>query len=370
MPVPQEIISRIAQPPRRLAPVLNEVQIRTSVQDFQVEEIPAYELTGSGDHAWLWLEKSGLSSPQMISLLCDNLRFRPSDCGLAGQKDRWALTRQYVSIPGRLATAASGLEVNGLKVLSVTMHKNKLKTGHLKGNRFILTLRAAVPFTADDCSKVAERLATLSKEGFPNYYGPQRFGHDGNTLHDGLRLLHDRLPKNHWPENQTRTLKRLALSAVQSAVFNLVVANRVENGTVGNAQPGEVVIRKGGIKPFVLPEGTDPTDYVPAGPMHGPEMVAATGAVAESEMQCLQILGLKPGDFLKFAKLTTGTRRRMLEFPEETSATLLPDGAIQVTFGLPSGTYATTLLREVASEVVDKGSEESLTRDDGDSAAE
>ncbi|MFO0976402.1 MAG: tRNA pseudouridine(13) synthase TruD [Planctomycetaceae bacterium] len=367
MPVPQDTISRITQPPRRKAPVLDTVHIRTTVQDFQVEEIPAYELTGSGDHAWLWIEKSGLSSPQMISLLCDTLRFRPSDVGLAGQKDRWALTRQFVSVPGRLAAAAGGMELNGLKVLSVTMHKNKLKTGHLKGNRFILTLRSASPFTEDQCSKVSERLQELSIQGFPNYYGPQRFGHDGNTLQDGLRLLHNKLPKNHWPENQTRTLKRLALSAVQSAVFNLVVADRVEQGTVGNAQPGEVVIRKGGIKPFVLPEGTDPTDYVPAGPMYGPEMVAASGAAAESEQQCLTTLGLKPSDFLKFAKLTSGARRRMLEFPEETTAALTADGGLQVSFNLPSGTYATTLLQEVAAEILDMGNDDAGNRDDSDS---
>lgn len=370
MPVPQQLISRIAQPPRRQTPVLDSVRIRTTVQDFQVEEIPAYELTGSGDHAWLWLEKSGMSSPQMISLLCDTLRFRPSDVGLAGQKDRWALTRQFVSVPGRLAATASGLELNGLKVLSVTMHKNKLKTGHLKGNRFILTLRSSSPFTEDQCARVAERLQQLGAHGFPNYYGPQRFGHEGNTLHDGLRLLHDKLPKNHWPENQTRTLKRLALSAVQSAVFNLAVAERVEQGTVGNAQPGEVVIRKGGIKPFVLPEGTDPADYVPAGPMFGPEMVAATGAAAEAEQKCLQTLGLKPSDFLKFAKLTSGARRKMLEFPEQAAASLTEDGGLQISFDLPSGTYATTLLREVAAEVLDVGNDDAGDRDDSDSSQE
>ncbi|MEI7701323.1 MAG: tRNA pseudouridine(13) synthase TruD [Planctomycetia bacterium] len=361
MPVPAETVSLILDPPRSNPSVVESIRIRSKEEDFCVEEIPSYEPSGTGDHAWLWVEKRGLSSPQMISLLGRHLEIPGSDIGLAGQKDRWAVTRQYVSIPGRFATAASLIEMPELKVLSVTMHRNKLKTGHLKGNRFRLVLRppAGTDFSAADQEAVQERLQQLQTNGFPNYYGSQRFGHGGNTIQDGLRLLKGKLPKDHWPENQSRTMKRLALNAVQSSVFNLVVSSRVSAGTASTPQPGDVVIRKTGIKPFLLPPGANPDEYVPAGPMPGPEMVAAVGPALELEEECLQKLGVQWSDFTRFARLTSGARRRMVEFSQESSVELQDDGSLCLKFSLTAGTYATAMLREIASSIQDVGPDES-----------
>lgn len=355
MPVPEQTIARIINPPRMRAAVLSAAVMRSADDDFQVEEVPAYQLTGAGEHAWLWLEKRGLSSPQMISLLSHELRIRGGEIGLAGQKDRWAVTRQFVSVPGRCAEAAAGIALPELRVLSVTLHRNKLKTGHLKGNRFIITLRGdQQPFGEAELAAVRQRLTELQSEGFPNYYGPQRFGRGGQTLHDGLRLLQGRMPKDYWPEDQSRTLKRLSLSAVQSAVFNLTTALRVEAGTAGIAEEGDVVIRRGGIKPFVLPAGQPTADYLPAGPMPGPEMTVAAGNALLQEQSAMQMLGLHPGVFSRFAKLTSGARRRMLEFPESISAEL-SEGALRVSFSLPPGTFATSLLAELCADLKDVG---------------
>ncbi len=217
MSLPQETLSRIIHPPAMFQPVLGECRIRESVEDFVVEEIAAYALSGSGEHAFLWLEKRGLAAPELVNRIIRTLGVPSRDVGVAGQKDRHAVTRQYCSIPKRFAQDVERLNSADLQVLNVTYHQNKLKTGHLKGNRFQLRLRSATGFTADDATKVAERLRELEASGFPNYFGPQRFGHDGNTLIDGLKAIKGKLPKDHWPENQSRTLQRLALSAVQSA---------------------------------------------------------------------------------------------------------------------------------------------------------
>jgi tRNA pseudouridine13 synthase len=367
MPVPEQTIARIINPPRMRAPVLPVAIMRSVDDDFQVEEVPSYTLTGQGEHAWLWLEKRGLSSPQMISLLSRELRIRGGEIGLAGQKDRWAVTRQFVSVPGRCVEAAAAINLPQLKVLSVTLHRNKLKTGHLKGNRFIITLRVPQGFAEADCVVVRERLQLLQAEGFPNYYGPQRFGRDGRTLNDGLRLLQGRLPRDYWPEDQSRTLKRLSLSAVQSAVFNLTTAARVESGTAGIPQVGDVVIRRGGIKPFVLPPGQPGTDFLPAGPMPGPEMTVASGDVLLQEQSAMQLLGLHAGVFSRFAKLTSGARRRMLEFPEQVVVEAV-DGAMKLSFSLPSGTFATSLLAELTGDLQDAGGVETDERPaDGES---
>lgn len=360
MPVPEETIQRILDPPRSHQPVLEKVVIRRSPEDFEVEELPLYVPSGSGDHAWLWVEKRGLTTQQVIATIGEVLGIRAVDVGVAGQKDRWAVTRQFVSIPGRFSTAASAIERPGLKVLAVNFHKNKLRTGHLQGNRFALRLAPAegTAWTESDRESVQTRLQQLESDGFPNYYGVQRFGRGGSTIQDGLRLLRGRLPKDYWPENQSRTMTRLVLNAVQSGVFNLVLGERVTAGTASVPQPGEVVIRKGGIKPFLLTEGRDTTGFLPAGPLPGPEMVRSAGAVLECEERALAVLGTSWRDFTRFSRITSGGRRKCLEYPMECRVELEPDGCLRLSFVLSSGTYATALLREIASEVEDAGGAE------------
>ena len=311
-------------------------------------------VSGSGEHAYLWIEKRGVSSPELVNRIVRQLGVPSKDIGLAGQKDRHAVTRQFASVPKRFAANAEKLNSSDVTVLSVTAHQNKLKTGHLKGNRFCLALRNPEgSFTNADADRVRERLSLLVDTGLPNYFGPQRFGHGGNTIIDGLRLLHGKLPKDHWPENQSRTLRRLALSAVQAAVFNLVVAQRVVARTVAVPQPGDVVVRREGTKPYLIPDGADVSGVVPAGPMPGPEMLQAALGIAEMEKVAMEKLGLHSGDFERFAKLTSGVRRKMLEFPVDVSASLNSDTAIEVSFTLSAGTYATIVLQEVAAKVID-----------------
>ena len=362
MALSPETLSLIISPPSPQSAVLPACRIRTTIDDFQVEEIPSYQPSGAGEHAWLWIEKRGLSSPELVHRIARHLAVPSKDIGLAGQKDRHAVTRQFVSIPKRFAEHAERLNSEEISVLMVTAHLNKLRTGHLKGNRFRLILRHPVgTFTENDAAQIRERLTQLVSTGLPNYFGPQRFGHDGNTLADGLRALKGRLPKDHWPENHFRTLRRLALSAVQSAVFNLVLAARVTAGTFAVAQPGDVVIRREGIKPYLLPEGADGAGVVPAGPMPGPEMLAATGEIAVMEQAALERIGLTSMDFERFSKLTSGVRRKMVEFPGDVAASLTTDSAIEVCFTLSAGTYATVVLQNLATIVTDAATHEMVS---------
>ncbi|HRA88058.1 MAG TPA: tRNA pseudouridine(13) synthase TruD [Planctomycetaceae bacterium] len=357
MLISPDLLSRAIDPPKLFEPIIPECVIRSTPEDFQVDEIPAYAPSGKGEHAYLWIEKRGLTSPELIHRIIKNLGVPGKDVGLAGQKDRHAVTRQFVSIPKRFAEHAAKLNDENITVLFVTAHSNKLKTGHLRGNKFRLILRGTNSgFTAADVQAVHERLQMLAVEGFANYFGSQRFGHDGNTLIDGLSLLKDTLPSDHWPENKTRTMRRLVLSAVQSAIFNLVVGRRVTEGTLRTPLPGEVVVRRSGTKPYVFPAEGPTEGIVPAGPLPGPEMLAATGAVAEVEREIMSSLRLSPKDFQKYSRLTSGIRRKMVEFPVDAEATLTEDGAIAATFSLASGTYATVVLREIVGSLKDSGS--------------
>ncbi len=368
MSISPELLSRIIDPPKLFSPVLPECIIRSTPEDFQVDEVPAYQPAGKGEHGYLWIEKRGLTSPELIHRIVRNLGVPAKEIGVAGQKDRHAVTRQFVSIPKRFAENAARLNDENIKVLLVTAHSNKLKTGHLRGNKFCLVLRSpSGAFTAEDAHAVHERLQVLAAEGIPNYFGTQRFGHHGNTMVDGLRLLKGTLPNDHWPENKTRTMRRLVLSAVQSGIFNLVLAQRVADGTLRTPLPGEVVIRRNGTKPYILPVDAPASDLIPAGPMPGPEMLVATGVVDDMEREIMSSLRLSPKDFQKYSKLTSGIRRKMIEFPTEADARLADDGSILATFAVTSGTYATVVLREIFSSLKDSGS---LVEQTGVAAAE
>lgn len=334
--------------------------IRTTVEDFEVEEIPAYLPEGSGEHRFLWIEKRGLAAGELISRLSRILRVRSMDIGVAGQKDRHAVTRQFVSVPATCELDPERLGEAGIKVLSSTLHRNKLRTGHLQGNRFRIVVRNPDSvWNEADCDLARRRLDELAVGGFPSYYGPQRFGHDGNTLNEGLAFLKGQLTKRHWPQSQQLFMKRMVLSAVQSAVFNLVVSERVRQQTVATPLIGDVVIRRNGTRPFLWTgEAPAPSDdsmeierYLPAGPMVGGQMVASEGAARQLEFEALNCLGLTGDEFLRHAKLCSGARRIMLEFPETTSVQLKPEGHLQFQFELRSGTYATVLLRELFESV-------------------
>src|SRR5207249_2716505 len=98
------------------------------------------------------------------------------------------------------------LDGDGIRVLKTARHTNKLKTGHLHGNRFRLLIRDVVPNARELLPPLLERIRA---RGLPNYYGPQRFGRDGQTLAMGWALLRG---EGKHPRNPL--MKRLAISAV------------------------------------------------------------------------------------------------------------------------------------------------------------
>ena len=152
-------------------------RIKSVPEDFDVEEIPAYEPCGSGDFLYLWLEKRDMGAEYFTRQVARRLDIAPSDVGTAGLKDRRAVTRQMVSVPAGVEDRLSQLEGDGIRILRTGRHGNKLKPGHLHGNRFRIIVRdldPAVP-VAEVLPKLLEKIRTL---GLPNYYGPQRFGRE------------------------------------------------------------------------------------------------------------------------------------------------------------------------------------------------
>src|SRR5947209_15208309 len=116
-------------------------RIKTQPEDFEVEEVPAYEPCGQGEHLYLWVEKRGMGAEYFARQVAQRLGLRPGDVGTAGMKDRHAVTRQWVSVPAAVEPLLPQLDGDGVRLLRVNRHTNKLKPGHLRGNRFRVLIR-------------------------------------------------------------------------------------------------------------------------------------------------------------------------------------------------------------------------------------
>jgi tRNA pseudouridine13 synthase len=342
--------------------------LKQNPSDFRVREVPLYPTSGEGEFLYLTLEKTRVSAEQLVQHLARSLDVPRGDIGVAGLKDRWAVTEQTVSVPAKCEPNLPRLPTDSIRLLAVARHRNKLRTGHLAGNAFEILLRTDSPDALSRAEAIAYR---LRRTGFPNYYGDQRFGHDQETLALGFDLLTGvKTPRDIHPARR-RFLLRLALSAAQSELFNRVLAERIRGETWRTVLSGDVmqVVASGGL--FLAEDVPGEQARLEAGetaitgPMFGPKMRAPTGEVAALE-QAVALAALSSADgssgesgrlderlatkspsswFGPFAKLASGTRRAlMVHVPD---LTLRPaEGGLLFQFTLPAGCYATTLLRE------------------------
>jgi len=347
-------------------------RIKHVPEDFEVEEIPAYEPCGSGDFLYLWLEKRDMGAEYFVRQVAKRLDLHIGAVGTAGLKDRHAVTRQMVSVPVQAEAQLPQLEGDSIRLLRTSRHTNKLKAGHLHGNRFRILIRDAAPDTSALLPPVLEQ---LRREGLPNYYGPQRFGRDGETLQLGLAMLEasggrkppvaadaqaatEGLRPPLAKLSRSPFLRKLALSAAQSALFNQYLGQRLMDGLLRQVLLGDVMSKRpfGGL--FVVQDLAreqarfDAGETVHAGPIFGRKTFAASGPAAEREAAILQAAGLTSASFAGFGKLVQGTRRPNLVFVDDLQAAVEPDG-VRLTFTLPAGSYATVLLREVMKADLD-----------------
>jgi tRNA pseudouridine13 synthase len=317
-------------------------------EDFVVEEIPAYRPEGAGEFLFLWVEKTGLSAEQLASHLARALQIAHQNIGMAGMKDRQAITRQMVSVPARCQLLVESFQHEQIRILDVRRHRHKLRTGHLKGNRFSILVRNVADGALDRAPAIA---AMLEKTGIPNFFGDQRFGRDAETLRLGLELLQGTKAPGAIPRARRKFLLRLALSSVQSALFNRALVERMRDGLLHQVIAGDVmqVTASGG--PFVADDPAieqprfDEREIVISGPIFGPKMKQPAGEVALREERLLADAGIPREAFERFSNLTPGTRRPYLIWPENLQVTAEPEG-LRLAFTLPSGCYATIVLRE------------------------
>jgi tRNA pseudouridine13 synthase len=337
-------------------------RIKVLPEDFDVEEIPAYEPSGSGDFLYLWIEKRDMGAEYFVRQIARRLDIAAGEVGTAGLKDRRAVARQMVSIPGRVEERLSQLEGDGIRILKVIRHGNKLRPGHLHGNRFRVLVRD-LDASVSVATALPPLLERLRAHGLPNYYGPQRFGNGGETLRIGLALLQKKqalLPAGRTLTIRNPFLKKLALSAAQSGLFNHYLGCRQTDGCAREVLHGDVMAKVpfGGmfLAENVMAEQKrlNEGEIVPAGPIFGRKTFPAAHDAARREQATLTAFGLAREDFGAFGKLLQGTRRHNLVYVSDLAAAPVGDG-LRLTFTLPAGSYATVLLREIMkTEVPDE----------------
>lgn len=325
-------------------------RIKVEPEDFEVEEIPAYLPSGSGEFLYFRIEKRDLGAQYFLKEVARRLGIAIGDVGSAGLKDRRAVTRQWISAPASAEPNLAQLDGDGIRVLEVSRHSNKLRAGHLHGNRFRILVRETV---ADAAVRAAAILERLRAHGLPNFYGRQRFGRDGDTHRIGLDLLNGtgRPVRNPF-------LRKLSLSAVQSALFNEYLAKRLTDGIARKVLVGDVMgkLPFGGI--FVTEDVAveqarfDRREIITQGPIFGAKMFPARGDAAGREAELLLAHGLSADSFRGFGKLLQGTRRHNLVYLDDLALEATPDG-VRFAFTLPAGSYATVLLAEIMKSEID-----------------
>lgn len=320
--------------------------LKRDPQDFRVDEIPAYACSGRGEHLFVRFEKTGLDTREAIQRLARALGLDPREAGSAGMKDRHAITTQWVSFHRGDPARARGAEIEGVRVLEAALHENKLRTGHLRGNRFTVRLRGAdralLPIAR-------ERLAFLEARGVPNYYGDQRFGRGGENaararawIVEGARRPRDRFEA------------KLLVSAWQAEIFNHLCADRVREGTYASVIEGDLCRKEdtGGI--FVSADleaaraRASRFEISATGPMFGASMRWPERDALRREEEALARAGISNrAELARFARAGEGTRRPYRVRIESASIEADDDGLV-LAFALPAGAYATIVVREIA----------------------
>lgn len=316
--------------------------IKQEHNDFIVSEILGFEPSGEGEHELLWIEKAGFNSEYLAKKIAKLAAVKPVDIGFCGMKDRHALTRQWYSVhlPGKAGPDWRHLEGPALKVLRIERHNKKLKRGIHQGNQFEVLLK-----NIQGDKPHIETLLTKTRDlGTPNYFGPQRFGKEGENIQNALNWLLD-------PKKQgARDVRSIYLSTLRSVLFNCVLGERVKQGSWSKVLAGELA-QLNGTHSFFLCETPDNAiserlakfDIHPTGPLVG------AGKQPGDEVFLLESNLLAPFTDIVAALEREGlnAQRRSLRIrPDNFQWQWEDDASLRVKFDLPAGAFATTVLRE------------------------
>lgn len=320
--------------------------LRGEPEHFQVEEQLDFEPSGSGEHRLLQIRKRGENTLWIAKQLARLAGVKPRDVGYAGLKDRNAVTTQWFSVgmAGRAEPDWTQLNSPSVEVLAVHKHHRKLRSGALAQNRFRIQLSSV----REDAPTTDEHLARLGASGVPNYFGEQRFGRSGDNVQQAIALFAG------TRKVRDRKLRGIYLSAARSWIFNEILSKRIAAGTWNRVVPGDVLGLDGRSAVFAQHDTPDEEivqrcerlDVHPTGALWGVGELMGSGSVRDLEM------GIASDN----SELARGLERAGLKQERRALRLRVSDlgwercnDTLQVSFSLRSGSYATSVLREIAS---------------------
>ncbi|MFA5514702.1 MAG: tRNA pseudouridine(13) synthase TruD [Desulfuromonadales bacterium] len=378
--------------------------IKEVPEDFFVEEIPLYLPSGEGEHLYLTVEKRGVTTLELLQQMARALGVPEREIGYAGLKDARAVSRQTISIPGIRPEQLQAVAIPGVQLLGAAFHRNKLRTGHLAGNRFRIRIRGV----AENALTAAEDiLHVLQNVGAPNYFGEQRYGALANSHYIGRALLRGdfseairqivgdpaKIVNERWREGaerfragdlagalevmpgrcrderrliqalaggrspqeavlaHPRKLLRLYLSAYQSSLFDRLVRMRL--ATLDILWPGDLAFKHENGACFYVEDAAaeqaraERLEISPSGPLFGFKVHLARGAAGVLEESLLSKEGVRREDFRLAGGLAMEGERRPLRVPLREGSACCEGADLLVSFALPRGSYATSVLREI-----------------------
>lgn len=344
-----------------------DFHFRQTPRDFVVEEIPLYEFSGEGEHLILFVRKKSLSTLEMVSAIARYLGIQQKEIGYAGLKDKHAMTKQYISLHKKHEELMDKFEHEGIKIISKAYHNNKIRIGHLQGNRFYIKLKKVNPTSAQ---KIDQALKNISEYGIPNFFGYQRFGNDGDN-----HIVGEQIAKGEKKERNPK-IKKLLISAYQSHLFNLWLSRRLEisslvnNFGVKELEPilnfpnDEVAKMKAQKHPFKLITG-DIMEHYPHGRLF--DFEGSENDLERFDKRDISVTGLLCGKKVKMSSGTAGeiekdfnseisedgARRYAWVYATKVEGRHLPmEAQYEMNFTLPKGSYATVLIEEIAKRKI------------------
>jgi tRNA pseudouridine13 synthase len=347
--------------------VKNKFVFNSTARDFTVEEIPLYEFTGEGEHLVLHVRKKDMTTWEMLDAISNHVGVRRRDMGYAGLKDKHAMTMQYVSIMAIHEEKLKSFSHEKIKILSSVRHNNKIRVGHLKGNRFKIRLKKVLGVQKDKLDSVLKWIKT---NGVPNYFGNQRFGTDGNNWVDGKKLLEGKM------KMRDKKTKEFLMGSYQSYLFNHWLSRRMELNLLLEKFSEEEVeqvmkLPKGSLKGtkaqpnfFKLVEG-DVMMHYPYGRLFNvldlaeeakrftDKDIAPAGLLAGKKAKpSLSVAGHIEAPFAEEMSLNGTRRYAWVQVTEVTKSYVEEKAHYELSFVLPKGCYATNVLDVLRGEAI------------------
>lgn len=338
-----------------LFPTLNSItaqgDIRSSAKDFRVIEHHKIDFTGKGEHLWFYIEKTNSNTAWVATHLASACKVPARQVGYAGMKDRHAVTQQWFSVQLPKITDIQIIQAKlpeEIKILDQHWHQAKIKTGQLKCNEFYLTIRDI----RGDQTTIEENIAGVVQQGVPNYFGPQRFGHNMNNIQQAQDWFAGRIRVNNKKQ------RGILISTARSHIFNLIVAHRIKHNLWQQVIPGDILQLDQSHSWFPASAATksELTERLAAFDIHltsalwGEDEVQSTEECAALENSLADTLpGYQPG----FIQHRVKQDRRALRIHPGELHHQWRKNILQLNFKLPPGAYATCVLREIL-QVFDK----------------